>query len=159
MAPAGSRVPGPVRGAGLLSSVWRMALDAELLRSSFELVTTREPNVVRLFYDELFQRYPQARGLFTRKPSEVQERMLAEALTAVLDHLEDGGWLQANLAQLGARHAEFGVTAEMYSWVGECLLATFAGVAGSEWSPAHEAAWSEAYTAVAGLMAQPVTAA
>jgi hemoglobin-like flavoprotein len=132
-----------------------MALDADLLRSSFELVAAREPEVTRLFYDELFGRHPEARGLFTRKSPEVQERMLAQALAAVLDHLEDGPWLEDTLGKLGASHAEYGVTAEMYGWVGECLLATFAGVAGPDWTPAHEAAWTEAYQAVTGLMAQP----
>lgn len=133
-----------------------MALDAELLRSSFELVTSREPGVAGLFYDELFGRYPKARTLFTGKPQEMQERMLAEALAAVLDHLEDVPWLQTTLAQLGAKHVGYGVTEEMYGWVGECLVSTFAGVAGSDWTPAHEAAWVDAYRAVTSLMAQPV---
>jgi hemoglobin-like flavoprotein len=129
-----------------------MALNADLLRSSFELVAAREPAVTKLFYDELFRRYPQVIPMFHRKPREVQERMLAEALVAVLDHLEDGPWLQATLGKLGAAHSEYGVTPEMYSWVGECLLATFAGVAGEEWTPQHEAAWTDAYGAVSGLM-------
>jgi hemoglobin-like flavoprotein len=137
-------------------SVGGMALDADMLRSSFELVTTREPDVTRLFYDELFSRYPQAQALFTRKSREAQERMLAEALTAVLDHLEDAVWLETTLAGLGAQHVEYGVTDEMYGWVGECLLATFARVAGSDWSSAHETAWTEAYGAVTSLMAHPV---
>jgi hemoglobin-like flavoprotein len=133
-----------------------MALDVELLRSSFELITTRQPDVARLFYDELFERYPQVRPLFSRNAPEAQQRMLAEALSAVLDHLEDADWLQSTLASLGAKHAEYGVTPEMYDWVGECLLATFARVGGADWAPAHEAAWTAAYTAVTGLMAQPI---
>ena len=66
-------------------------------------------------------------------------------------------WLESTLASLGAKHAEYGVTPEMYDWVGECLLATFARVGGTDWAPVHEAAWTGAYTAVTGLMRQPVT--
>jgi len=140
-----------------LPNVVLMALDAELLRSSFELITTRQPEVARLFYDELFERYPQVRPLFASNAPEAQQRMLAEALSAVLDHLEDADWLQSTLAPMGASHARYGVTPEMYDWVGECLLATFARVGGADWTAVHEAAWTDAYGAVTSLMAQPIT--
>lgn len=78
--------------------------------------------------------------------------MLAEALVAVMDHLEDASWLQASLRQLGAKHAAYGVTEEMYGWVGESLLATLSKVAGSDWTPAHETAWKDTYGAIADMM-------
>ena len=39
-----------------------MPLNNELLRSSFELVVERAPNLTERFYDILFARYPQTRG-------------------------------------------------------------------------------------------------
>jgi hemoglobin-like flavoprotein len=129
-----------------------MSLNVSLLRASFALVVERQPHLTRRFYEILFSRYPQAKGLFHRNKPEVQEKMLTDALVAVMDHLEDAPWLTTTLKQLGAQHAAYGVTNEMYDWVGASLLATLAEVAKDDWSPELEAAWAEAYGAIAGLM-------
>jgi hemoglobin-like flavoprotein len=129
-----------------------MALNASLLRGSFELVTSRQPQLVHRFYEILFERYPQVKPLFGRNSAARQEEMLTAALVAVLDHLEDAAWLTSTLKQLGAKHRDYSVTAEMYGWVGASLLATLAEVAGPDWTPELAAAWTEAYGAIAGLM-------
>lgn len=129
-----------------------MALDVRLLRDSFALVLDRQPDVTHVFYEELFRRHPEAKALFGSRSMEAQEQMLAEALVAAVDHLEDAEWLGTNLGELGGRHVGYGVTEEMYGWVGEALLATFAAAAADDWTPAHEQAWTEAYGAIAGLM-------
>lgn len=128
-----------------------MALDVQLLRSSFELVAEREPELTSRFYEILFERYPQTRSLFPADTS-AQARMLQEALVAVVDHLDDAPWLGSTLATLGRQHAEYGVTSEMFGWVGECLLATLAEAAGPYWAADLERAWAEAYGAIVGLM-------
>lgn len=130
------------------------ALNVALLRESFDLLATRESKITARFYEILFERYPQTRPMFSRKTPEKQQQMLAEALVAVLDHLEDASWLEQNLQAMGATHATYEVTSEMYGWVGECLLATFAEVAGDDWSPELEEAWATAYGALSSLMIQ-----
>ncbi|HZR80500.1 MAG TPA: globin domain-containing protein [Candidatus Binatia bacterium] len=129
-----------------------MALNADLLRTSFDLVVKRNDHVTGRFYDILFERYPQAKALFRRNSRAEQEKMLAEALAAVLDHLDDASWLGATLVALGRKHVDYGVTTEMYGWVGASLLATLAEVAGPDWTPELESAWTEAYGAISGLM-------
>jgi hemoglobin-like flavoprotein len=129
-----------------------MSLNVPLLRSSFELVTTRQPDLTHLFYDELFTRYPQAKPLFNENNRAKQEKMLTDALVAVLDHLEDAPWLVNTLAGLGQKHVGYGVTAEMYNWVGESLLATIAKVAANDWSKELEEAWTAAYGAIVSMM-------
>lgn len=129
-----------------------MTLDVDRLRTSFELVLARQPDLTHVFYEELFVRHPEARALFSRNSIEVQERMLAETLVAAMDHLEDGDWLATNLAALGARHAEYGVSPVMYGWVAEALLATLAKVGGGDWTDTLELAWTEALAAIASLM-------
>ncbi len=130
-----------------------MGLNVAVLRKSFEIVVERSPNLTHLFYDTLFERYPQARPLFGRSHTrQVQEQMLTRALVAVIDHLEDAPWLGETLGALGEKHVDYGVTDEMYGWVGDALLATLAKVAGEAWTPEVEMAWTEAYAAVAGLM-------
>ena len=64
-----------------------MSLNVPLLRSSFELVVERQPQLTRRFYEILFQRYPQTKPLFHRNKPEAQEKMLTDALVAVMDRL------------------------------------------------------------------------
>ena len=135
-----------------------MALNVSLLRSSFELVVERQPHLTIRFYEILFARYPQARALFGRRSTEAQAQMLQEALVAVVDHLEDAAWLKQTLAGLGKKHLEYGVTNEMYDWVGASLLATLAEVAGDAWTAELAQAWTDAYGAVAGLMREGANA-
>jgi hemoglobin-like flavoprotein len=131
-----------------------MGLDVEALRSSFELVVERSPRVIARFYEVLFERYPAVRPLFSRNAPDKQQKMLTEALVAVMDKLEDAPWLESNLKAMGAKHVDYGVTDEMYGWVGESLLATLAEVAASDWTPRVEEAWKGALGAIAGLMLQ-----
>ena len=129
-----------------------MALNAELLRSSAELVVSREPDFTLRFYGILFKRYPQLQPLFGRNSRDNQAKMLRDSIVAVLDHLEDAPWLVTNLKALGDRHKGYQVTPEMYPMVGECLLATLAEIAGDDWSPEIQAAWSDAYGAIVSMM-------
>ncbi|HXM54222.1 MAG TPA: globin domain-containing protein [Candidatus Dormibacteraeota bacterium] len=129
-----------------------MALDVVALRGSFGVVIERQPDLTHLFYEELFVRHPEARPLFSSRPMESQEQMLAETLIAALDHLEDPDWLRATLGELGRRHADYGVRPEMYGWVAEALLATLEKAAGDAWTPGYETAWRDALAAIADLM-------
>jgi hemoglobin-like flavoprotein len=127
-------------------------LDAALLRDSFHKIVERCPSMTHRFYEILFSRFPEAKSLFGRNSAEKQERMLADALTGIIDHLEDAPWLDRTLLKLGARHATYGVTDEMYEWVGVSLLSTLAEIAGADWTPRVGRAWTDAYAAISGLM-------
>ena len=125
-----------------------MGLDVELLRSSFALVTDRQPQLTLRFYEHLFEAHPELQPLFKSRTRDAQAQMLQEALVAVLDHLEDAPWLTDTLGSLGARHQGYGVTPPMYDYVGEALLKTLAEAAGEDWSDALHQSWSDAYGAI-----------
>lgn len=129
-----------------------MSLNVPALRSSFELVVEREPLLTHRFYDILFQRYPEAKPLFRNNPRQEQEKMLTDVLVKLMDHLEDAPWLVRELGALGSKHAGYGVTDEMYAWVGTSLLEALEQVAAEEWTPELAAAWTEAFEAIASLM-------
>lgn len=129
-----------------------MSLNKDLLSSSLELVASREPNITARFYKILFERYPQVEPLFSRSSNTHQQKMLQEAIIAVVDHADDASWLVETLHGMGHKHVSYGVTAQMYPWVGECLLATLEQIAGEQWSEEIEVAWVEAYGAISGLM-------
>src|SRR6187399_2973487 len=119
-----------------------MSLNVAALRSSFELVAEREPQLTHRFYDILFRRYPQAVPLFRNNPRQDQEKMLTDVLVKVMDHLEDEPWLVDQLGALGQKHVDYGVTEEMYSWVGASLLEALEQVAAEEWTSELAAAWA-----------------
>lgn len=129
-----------------------MSLNAELLSSSLELVASRQPFITPRFYEILFERYPQVKPLFSRNSRDEQARMLQEAIVSVVEHAEEPSWLTETLHGMGRKHAGYGVTEEMYPWVGECLIATLAEIAADDWSDEIEQAWVEAYTAISTLM-------
>jgi len=145
---AGSLAPPVVVGEPPPSS----RLEAALLKESFHAIVERGSSLTHRFYEILFSRFPEAKSLFVRNRPTQQEKMLADALTAIIDHLEDAPWLESTLLKLGARHAEYGVTYEMYEWVGACLLATLAEFAVDQWTPRVSRAWTDAYAAISGLM-------
>jgi len=129
-----------------------LALNVYVLCKSFDVIAEANPNFVTRFFDNLFERYPSARPLFSRSLRDQQERMFREVFVSVLAHLGDAPWLEQTLGALGAKHVEYGVTPEMYEWVGESLLATLAEVAGPAWNSELCGAWADAYRTIATLM-------
>lgn len=128
-----------------------MTLDPTILRTSFDLIIDRRPDLTVRFYEILFARSPALEPMF-RRDRTAQAKMLAGAIAAVLDHLEDAPWLEQTLGQLGAKHLEYGVTNQMYDQVGDALLATLAEVAGDDWTTQVEEHWTLAFEAIASLM-------
>ncbi|MGW9266981.1 globin domain-containing protein [Gordonia terrae] len=126
-------------------------LNREVLQDSLSLVIDDEHTLMLDFYDRLFDEHSEVRPLFGAdlRP---QATMLQQAIAAVLDHLDDAEWLGRTLGALGRRHADLGVTPEMYGWVARALITTMADAGGEEWTADMTAAWTEALGAVAGLM-------
>ena len=130
-------------------------MDAELLETSLALVDTPDDGLTKRFYAILFERYPAVRPMFPEemhRDSARQAKMLRSAIISVVDHLDDPVWLTETLGDLGARHASWGVLAEMYDAVTECMVAAMAEIGGDGWTPYMTDAWVEALNAVAGLM-------
>lgn len=128
-----------------------MPLDADLLTQSFLSASEREGALTSRFYQLLFARYPQVQRLFGRNSSREQQKMLQDTLLAVIEHLDDPSWLSETLATLGATHLDYEVEDHMYPWVGECLVAALEETLAEAWTPAHAAAWSEAYGVLTSL--------
>jgi hemoglobin-like flavoprotein len=127
------------------------ALDADLLRKSWNTIYTREPHLIRRFYDVFFKLHPELRPLF-KGSRERQEHMLAKALVAIIDRVEDRPWLVEELEGLANRHRKLGVTAEMYRSFTDSLMVTLEEIAGDEWTPTVEATWSAALDDVVAIV-------
>lgn len=116
-----------------------------ILRETLELTLARDDTFPTRFYERLFEAHPEVRALFHRSSPGAQNKMFAQKLTAIVDHLDDPAWLDRELATLAANHETYGVTAPMYPWVGEALIATLREACGSAWTDEAERAWTDAY--------------
>ena len=123
-------------------------MNVALLRETLELTLASDDTFPARFYERLFEAHPQLRALFTRNSPGAMNKMFAQKLLALVDHLDDPAWLQRSLGQLVTNHISYGVTDEMYPWVGDALLATLAEACGDRWSLEAETAWRSAYAAL-----------
>lgn len=124
----------------------------ELIQANLEVVVGNAPDLTARFYARLFERHPELQRLFGRRSAEAQQRMLLEAIAAVVDHLDDLPWLEQTLKALGAKHVDYGVTDEMYPMVAGTLMATLEQASGEHWNNAVRDAWAGALTFVAEQM-------
>ncbi|HVJ89234.1 MAG TPA: globin domain-containing protein [Labilithrix sp.] len=129
-----------------------MTLNAALLRSSFQTIVERQPAITPRFYEILFSRYPQVRPMFSRNSARAQQEMLQQALVAVIENLENASWLSSTLGNLGRTHVAYGVTPEMFDWVGDALLSTLSEILRDDWNSEIAQAWQDAYAAIRDLM-------
>jgi hemoglobin-like flavoprotein len=118
---------------------------AELLRDTVERVLAADDTFPARFYERLFAEHPEVRALFRSHSPGVQRKMFAQKLVAIVDHIDDPAWIVREGAALGGSHAGYGVTPEMYPWVGDALIATVAEACGEHWTAAAEEAWRAAY--------------
>jgi len=129
-----------------------MAIDVETLEKSFDLVAPQSDELMRTFYDNLFEAAPSVRPLFADVDMERQRQALLNMLLVLRESLRDLDDIVPDLEELGARHVEYGAHAEHYPVVGEVLIGAMAEVAGDAWKPEYTSAWEEAYQVVQGVM-------
>jgi nitric oxide dioxygenase len=128
-----------------------MSLDVEALETSSDLVAPHGDELMDEFYSRLFAAAPAARPLF---PTDMkrQKVMLLGALVLLRKSLRNLDPLVPKLRDLGARHVAYGARPEHYPVVGAALIASLAAIAGDQWKPEYEEAWSSAFDVVASVM-------
>ena len=134
-------------------------MNLDILEESFDLVAPRGDELVAVFYGNLFVRAPQVRPLFAHVEMKKQRAMLLAALVLLRKSLRDLDAIVPKLRELGARHVAYGARPEHYPVVGTVLISSMAAVAGDDWKPEHEAAWSAAFEIVAATMLEGAAAA
>lgn len=126
-------------------------MNAQRLKDNFAQVADHGVEVADYFYADLFQRNPSYRTLFPGSMAR-QHRLLLDALTQIVDWVENTEELVPYLQRLGRRHHGFGVTADHFPEVGTSLIATLRHFSGPSWDDDLEKDWSAAYGLVADVM-------
>jgi hemoglobin-like flavoprotein len=136
-----------------------MALEAETLEESFDLVAPQGDELVKRFYERLFEAAPAVQPLFEKVDMDRQRQALLNMLLVLRESLHDLEDVVPDLQELGARHVDYGAQAEHYPVVGSVLLATMAEIGGDAWKPEYTAAWQEAYGVIQEVMLSGAAAA
>jgi hemoglobin-like flavoprotein len=123
-----------------------------LVKETWRKIMPVADAAARLFYDRLFELDETTRPLFKTTDLAEQRRKLIQALTTVVQGLDQLDALVPTIADLGRRHAQFGVRHAHYDAVGAALLWTLEQGLGSGWTPEVKVAWSGAYALVADVM-------
>jgi hemoglobin-like flavoprotein len=105
-----------------------------------------------LFYRRLFEIDPSTCELFRATDMPAQRRKLLQMLAVAVRGLDNLDALASTVAELGRRHAGYGVTDAHYDSVGAALLWTLQQGLGEAWTPAVAAAWTTAYGFLSGIM-------
>src|SRR5260370_17713694 len=118
-----------------------MALQIELLETSFQEIAPRGEAFVTAFYERLFTRFPQTRAFFASTDMKEQRKKLLGALVLVIQNLRKPEVLTNALKGLGERHVHYGVLPEHYPIVGAILLQTFSNFLGDLCASEPQHAW------------------
>ena len=121
---------------------------SNVLRETLELTLARDDTFPTRFYERLFAAHPEVRTLFHRSSPGAQNKLFAQKLAALVDHVDDPAWLDRELSKLAQNHVSYGVTAEMYPWVGDALIDTLREACGDAWTAEAERAWTDAYASL-----------
>lgn len=131
-------------------------LNVEILEESFNLVAPNGEKLVARFYEELFERFPQVKPLFTNTTTEKQQTKLLAALKLVVGNLRNPETLVKTLTELGIRHQTYGAEAAHYDAVAETLLHVLQEIAGEAWTDDVQIAWSDALSIISKLCLMPI---
>jgi hemoglobin-like flavoprotein len=125
-----------------------------LVQFSFKSVAPIAAKAADLFYDRLFEIAPEVRQLF---PADLpgQKVKLIGMLAAVVNNLHQLDVILPTVRDLGTRHRGYGVTPDHYEPVGASLLWALEQGLGVAFTPDVKAAWTDAYSTLAGGMQQP----
>ena len=122
-----------------------------VVRESYHSLGSDATSMAADFYRRLFAADPSTRALFSDGPEVMAVKFTAE-LDAIVEAIASFDEFRSRVADLGARHAAYGVQATHYRAVGEALVASLAAHLGKRWDDSLEAAWRRAYNLVAETM-------
>lgn len=123
----------------------------QLVKDSWAKVLPIKETAAELFYNRLFEVYPEVKPYFKGDMKEQGSKLMAMLNTAVngLDNLEA---LIGPLKQAGKAHKGYGVKAEDYNKVADAFLWTLSQGLGDAFTDEVKEAWVVTYTTVATVM-------
>lgn len=123
----------------------------EIVQSSFKKVAPIADTAADIFYERLFEIDPDTRSLFPEVMTD-QKKKLMQMIGVAVNGLKDLDAIVPAVKELGARHKGYNVKDAHYDSVGAALIYTLGKGLGDDFTPEAEAAWTETYGLLAGVM-------
>lgn len=123
-----------------------------LVQDSFAKVVPIKDAAAEIFYTDLFETAPEVKPYFANADMKEQGSKLMGTLAVVVNGLRDLDKVVPVAQDLAKRHVDYGVQPEDYDKVGASLLRTLEKGLGDGFTPDVKAAWTDAYTTLAGAM-------
>ena len=127
------------------------------VQSTWKKVEGIAPQAAALFYANLFEADPALKPLF-KGDMTTQGQKLIRMIGAAVGKLDELDTLVPILQNLARRHVGYGVKNAHYDTVGRALLKTLEQALGPAFTPQVNAAWSEVYGVMAGVMTSAANA-
>lgn len=121
------------------------------IRTCFDEMTPRTPELADRFHARLFAQNPALRALFPRDLA-MQKQDFAAGLRHVVKSLNRIEAAAPMFMDIGSRQARMGLTPGHFGVAREALLATLRDMSGPHWNEQLEQDWREALSAVVSLM-------
>jgi nitric oxide dioxygenase len=128
------------------------------VRSSFAAVAPIADRAGMMLFERIFELAPETRPMFADDIAPQAARTI-DAVSTLVDQLDDPERVTALLTGLGARHARYGVRPEHFPVVGAALLWTLEQGLGDAFSADVRDAWSALWAIVAATMLAGLSAA
>ena len=122
-----------------------------LAQNTWLEVASDEEKAAKLFYDHLFEIYPDVRPLFSTNMT-IQRLKFMAILTTVVESLGNLESLRGEVEAMGKRHKAYGADSAHYPAVGEVLIKTLGELLGPKFTPEVKTAWTAVYTRLAEIM-------
>ncbi|MBR7117972.1 MAG: bacitracin resistance protein BacA [Helicobacteraceae bacterium] len=123
----------------------------EIVKSTIPALKQYGEDITKVFYRELFSRYPQVQGMFDmeKQKNGKQPKALAMAILNAAINIDDLEKIRRSVESIGKTHVSLNVLPEHYPLVGECLLVAIKEVLGEAANDEVIEAWGKAYDEIA----------
>ncbi|WP_139150029.1 hypothetical protein [Sphingobium yanoikuyae] len=113
----------------------------DIMMESLEGIALADIDVVPLFFEKLYERYPAEKPNFLN-PEHSHGAMANEMMTMLLALAQGEDWVPTMMRIQQFTHRSFGdIAIERYGQALETLVDTLGDAAGAHWQPAYEAVW------------------
>lgn len=124
-----------------------------IVKATAPVLKEHGTTITQLFYDNMIGENPELRDIFNRTSHVTgrQPRALAGAVLGYATYIDDLPKLSAAVERIAHKHVSLGITPPQYDIVGKYLIAAIGQVLGDAATPEIVDAWTNAYTALAGV--------
>jgi hemoglobin-like flavoprotein len=122
-------------------------MNTELIAETWDSLAHRHIDVIEVFYDRFFERFPRYREMFPAKMDQQMKKMV-RTLAMVARLSDDEPLITPHLTKVGDRHRPYGLQAQDLENFKAVFLEVIAEECGSRWTERCAQAWNDAFDEV-----------